>query len=78
MTLQLDGERREQLVANLQGFYLTEFDEALSAFRAEQLLDFVWGELGPQVYNQAVQDTRAWMLRKLEDLDGEVYEVETA
>lgn len=76
MPLHLDDERRDHLVANLQGFYLTEFDEELSAFRAERLLDFVLSALGPPIYNQAVQDARAFMQRKLDDLDGEVYEME--
>ncbi|MFW5947698.1 MAG: DUF2164 domain-containing protein [Gemmatimonadota bacterium] len=77
MPLTLDDERRAQLVSDLQGFYLTDFDEALSAFRAEQLVDFVLDSIGPRVYNQAVQDARAWMLRKLEDLEGDVYVAES-
>lgn len=73
MSFPLDDARRSQLVSELQGFYLTEFDEDLSSFRAGQLMDFVLGSIGPAVYNQAVQDARAWMLRKLEDLEGDVY-----
>jgi len=30
--------------------------------------------VGPPLYNQAVADTRGFILRKLEDLDGELYE----
>ncbi len=77
MAIQLDEERREGLVSRLRGFYQHEFDEDLSAFRAEQVLDFFLGALGPQVYNQAVEDARGFMLRKLEDLDGEVHEHES-
>lgn len=77
MPLKLDDDRRSQLVSGLQGFWLTEFDDELSAFRAEQLLDHVLDLLGAQIYNQAVQDARAWMLRKLEDLEGDVYAAES-
>lgn len=73
MALELSEDRRAELSSALRGFYLTEFDEELSAFRADQLLDFVLGAIAPPVYNQAVQDARAFMLRKLEDLEGEVY-----
>jgi len=73
VTLRLGEARRAELVARLQGYYLSEFDEKLSAFRAAQLLDFMLGALGPPVYNQGVQDARGFMLRKLDDLDGEVY-----
>lgn len=76
MALPLDDERRAELVARLQGFWLEEFDEDLSVFRAEHVLDFLLGLVGAQIYNQAVQDARAWMLGKLDDLDGEVYEPE--
>lgn len=73
MPLRLDDERTRQLVADLQGFWLTEFDEELSDFRAEQVVEFVLGAAGPPVYNQAVQDARAFMQAKLDDLDGEIY-----
>ena len=76
MALRLDEVRREGLVSRLRGFFLQEFDEDLSSFRSEQVLDFFLEALGPQVYNQAVQDARGFMLRKLDDLDGEVHEPE--
>ena len=77
MAVKLDETRREVLVSRLQGFYQQEFDEDLSAFRAEQVLDFFLDALGPHVYNQAVQDARGFMLRILDDIDGEVHEQES-
>lgn len=77
MAVQLAEERRAKLVSDLQGYFLQEFDEEISPFRAEQLLDFFLETLGPPIYNQAVQDARGFMLRKLEDLEGEVYESES-
>jgi len=74
--IRIDDERRALLKARLQGYFLEEFDEEISGFRAEQILDFFLAALGPQVYNQAVQDARGFMQRKLEDLDGEVYEAD--
>jgi len=72
----IDTARRERLVEMLQGFYLDEFDEELSPFQAGKLLDFVAEALGPQVYNQAVQDARRFMQQRLDDLDGEVHQPE--
>ena len=71
--MELSEERRSELVLRIQGFYQEQFDEDLSPFRAEHLLDFFLEALGPQVYNQAVQDARAFVQRKLEDLEGEVW-----
>jgi uncharacterized protein (DUF2164 family) len=73
MTVQIDDERRAAVVRRLQAFFLEEFDEMLSPFRASQLLEFFLEQLGPQVYNQAVQDARAFMQQKLDDLDGDLY-----
>ncbi len=77
MTIKLTDTRRERLVANLQGFYRQEFEEEISAFRAQALADFFLEALGPQVYNQGVQDARGFIQRSLDDLEGEVYESES-
>lgn len=69
----LSPDRRERLAGQLQTLFQSEFDESLSAFRAEQVLDLMLQTLGPGIYNQAVQDVRAHLQSKLDDLDGEVY-----
>ena len=76
MATEIDEARRERLVVGLQAFFLEQFDEDLSHFRAERVLDFVSAALSPQVYNQAVQDARKFMQQRLDDLDGEVYRPE--
>lgn len=73
MSITLSEERRERLVGQLQTLFRSEFDETLSPFRAEQVLDLMLSTLGPGIYNQAVQDVRAHLQSKLDDLDGEVY-----
>lgn len=72
-TIDLSQDRRERLIGQLQTLFQTEFDETLSDFRAEQVLDLMLTTLGPGIYNQAVQDVRAHLQSKLDDLDGEVY-----
>jgi uncharacterized protein (DUF2164 family) len=77
MRIQLSADRRGQLVRALKEYASTEFDESLSDFRAEQLLDFFIRELGPPVYNQGVRDAAGYVQQKLADIEGEVYERET-
>lgn len=60
-------------MAQLQSLFRNEFDESLSEFRASQILDLMLKQLGPDVYNQAVQDVRAHLQTKLDDLEGEIY-----
>ncbi len=50
-----------------------EFDEELSSFRAEALVDFMLRQIGPSQYNQAITDPRKFMLEKLDDLDSEFF-----
>lgn len=69
----LSEDRRARLIGQLQTLFDREFDESLSDFRAEQVLDLMLVTLGPGIYNQAVQDVRAHFQSKLDDLDGEVY-----
>lgn len=66
-------ERRAALVSAIQAQCSDSFDETLSDFRAEQLLDMMVALIGPGIYNQAVQDVRAHLQSRLDDLDGEVY-----
>ena len=77
MRIQLSAERRAQLLRALKAHVAAEFDEPLSDFRAQALLDFFVRELGPPVYNQGVRDAAAFMQEKLGDIDGEIHERET-
>lgn len=72
----LQDERRNDFILKLKSFFRDEFDENLSDFRADALLDLFLQTLGPEVYNQAVEDVRAHLQVKLDDMDGEIF-VET-
>lgn len=69
--IELSEERRQDLLRNLLPFFRETFDEELSDYQAERLLDFFLRALGPAVYNQAIGDARKFLLEKLEDLDAE-------
>jgi uncharacterized protein (DUF2164 family) len=72
--IRLSPERRASLLAALQQHFDSEFDEPLSAFRAEGLIDFFVRSLGPPVYNQGVRDATAYIQDKLTDIEGEIVE----
>lgn len=71
--MKIDDARRRQMIADVQKFFRTEFEEELSAFRAERLLELFLRTLGPHAYNEGVRDAHTYMQRKLDDLDGEVF-----
>ena len=76
MRIQLADDRRKMLIRAIRNHFNEEFDDELSDFRAEALLDFFVRELGPPVYNQGVRDACAYMQQKLGDIEGEVFERE--
>lgn len=73
MRIELSDERKADFKSRLQALFRGEFDEDLSEFRADEVLALFLKTLGPAVYNQAVQDVRAHLQTKLDDLDGEIY-----
>lgn len=72
MDIQLNDDRRGALTGHLQSLFADEFDENLSAYRADEIIDLMLKTLGPLVYNQAVEDVRTHFQTKLDDLSGEV------
>lgn len=76
MRIKLSDDRRALLLRAIRQHFLDEFDEPISDFRADALLDFFMRELGPPVYNQGVRDASSYIQEKLMDIEGEVYERE--
>jgi uncharacterized protein (DUF2164 family) len=76
MRIRLSDDRRARLLLAIKRHFDDEFDEPISDFRAEGLLDFFVRELGPAVYNQGVRDTCGYVQDKLADVDGEIHEPE--
>jgi uncharacterized protein (DUF2164 family) len=76
MRIRLSPERRASLLRAIKEYFSVEFEEPLSDFRAQGLLDFFVRELGPPLYNQGVRDATGYMQEKLADIEGEVSERE--
>lgn len=66
----LRKEFEEEIVKQIKLFFLTDRDEEISDFKASLYLNFILKEIGPYIYNQAVDDAYQLMLRKVEDLYG--------
>ena len=76
MRIRLTDDRRAALRRAVQNHFTNEFDEELSDFRADGLVDLFVRELGPPVYNQGVRDAAGYLQAKLSDIEGEVFEIE--
>jgi uncharacterized protein (DUF2164 family) len=71
--IKLPKEQKEQIAANLQSYFELERSETLGNLEAEQLIDFMIQQLGPYLYNKAIEDARQMLLEKMAGLEEELY-----
>ena len=69
MKIKLSPQQKELLRQKLIAMFMDDFDEALSDFKADQILDAFIEKLGPGIYNAAIEDVKVYMMSRLEDLD---------
>jgi len=74
MRIKLDEKRKSEISQALVSLFATEFDERLSQFKADEIVNFMLNQIGPSQYNQAITDARKYMAEKLDDLDMEFHE----
>ncbi|MGL4451805.1 MAG: DUF2164 domain-containing protein [Sarcina sp.] len=63
-------EREQQLLNDIQEFFLTERNEQLGDLAASIVLDFIVDSIGVEIYNQGVADSYKYMSDRVEDLLG--------
>ena len=73
MDLKLTDAQRDGLRQKLVAIYFDEFDDEISDFKADCLLDAFLEKLAPAIYNSAVQDMKRFMFTQLEDMEA-IYE----
>lgn len=61
---------RQDLIRNIQAFFLQEREEEISEFQAVKVLEFIAADIGPHIYNQAIRDAHALLSNSIEDLYG--------
>jgi len=69
MKIKLTPQQKELLRQKLIALFMDDFDEELSDFKADQILDAFIEKLGPAIYNAAIDDMKIYMMDKLEDLN---------
>ena len=76
MEIELNVERRKQMVEKVQSYFRNEHDESIGELKADMIVEFFIKELGPRIYNQAIDDANGFIHEKLIDLDGILYKTE--
>ncbi|ALS28514.1 hypothetical protein IJ21_31200 [Paenibacillus sp. 32O-W] len=73
MVFKLPREEKEALIERIRLYFEEERSETIGRLAAEQLLDWMLGEIGPYAYNQGVEDARVLAAERSQSLDDELY-----
>ncbi len=66
----LKEDRKKDMIDKIKKHFMEERDEDLGDLAAQMILEFFVEKLGPDIYNQGLDDAHLYMSEKLEDLYG--------
>ena len=69
MKIKLSPQQKTLLRQKTIALFKENFDEDISDFKADQILDAFIEKLGPAIYNTAIEEMKIYMMNQLEDLD---------
>ena len=76
MPIELDKDTRARAIASIERYWREHFDEPIGNIAAGGLLGYFLEEIGPAIYNRAVQDVQERLRLRVDELDLEVHEDE--
>ncbi|MEK7545425.1 MAG: DUF2164 domain-containing protein [Patescibacteria group bacterium] len=65
----LNKERRATLIKEIITYFKTERDEEIGVIAAEDILDFFLQNLGKDIYNKAIEDSKGVLKQSFENLE---------
>ena len=74
--IKLPKEQKEQIISKVKAYFEEERSETIGDLAAEQMIDFMIKELGPYIYNAAIDDARQMLIRKIASIEEELYSLE--
>ena len=66
--IKLSAQNKRDLKHKIVKYFSEERDEDLGELASELVLDFFMEELAPNIYNQGIEDSYAYMKDSIEDL----------
>lgn len=76
LPIKLPKDQKDVIIQNVQQFFEEERGEILGELGAEQLVDLMIKELGPYLYNKAIEDARKLLDMKASQLQDDLYSLE--
>lgn len=72
----LPKDHKDELTKRVQEFFHEVRSEEIGNIAAESILDFMLKELGPIIYNQAINDARKLVKQKIDSIEDDLYSIE--
>jgi uncharacterized protein (DUF2164 family) len=76
MAITLSPEATSRLQASIKRYFAEHLGQDVGDLKAGMLLDFCLREVGPSIYNQAIEHARSYFEGRVVDLEGVCYEEE--
>ncbi|GAA0334691.1 hypothetical protein GCM10008967_26860 [Bacillus carboniphilus] len=76
MYIKLPKEKKDILIQEIQAYFQEEKGEDWGLIAAENLLDFFMQRLGPNLYNQGVQDAKQLVSQLLLNIEEDISSLE--
>ncbi len=76
MPIELSPDARKQAVASIRRYFAENLEQDVGDLKAGLLLEYFLREIGPCVYNRAIQDAQVYFRDRVVDLEGTCYEKE--
>ena len=73
MSIELTHETRKAAIQSLERYFLEKMEAPIGNLAANGLLDFFLSEIGPVVYNQALEATKDRLVPRVMDIESELY-----
>ena len=76
MTIELEREAELRLLASIKRYFEEQLETEIGDLKATLLLRFILKEIGPCIYNQAINDVQTHLRNVVEEIDGVCFEPE--
>jgi uncharacterized protein (DUF2164 family) len=74
--IDLPKDLRQQAISSIERYFRENMEEPIGNVAASGLLGFFLEEIGPAVYNKAVQDVQERLRMRVDELDLEIHQDE--
>jgi uncharacterized protein (DUF2164 family) len=73
LNIALSSEEKKKIIDDIIYYFETERDEKIGIIASENIFDFFMDSLGKHIYNKALDDTKLWYERRMEDIEADYY-----